>query len=249
MNRIILIFAAVTAATLLLVGTFVTAAGMLGADLHELPLVGGLFPAPVEASLDPELNELNTSVEEQVESDLRSPGQVIDNSASPLHAFLLPSPWNSDQLEDLETQLRNRLNALTEAEKDLERRKADLEESQRHLNELQVELESIRSGLIAERDETTALEDEVRLKAEAEADKRVSSLKQMATIFADGDPDETATMMMGIYTPADIGVILSGMSPEKVQPLMQSINTIGADPDLLAKVAAAYQAELAKQAE
>jgi hypothetical protein len=244
MNKIILIIAGIAAGILLLVGTFVTAAGMLGADLHALPAVGGLFPEPIEQSLDPELNELNTSVEAQVEADMRSPEQVVDNSASPLHSFLLPSPWSSDELEDLERQLKTRLNALTEAEKDLDQRKASLEESQRHLAELQAELESVRNGMIDERDETVALQEEVKNEEAAAAEKRVESFKQMSSLFAEGDADEMSKMLLDMYTPDEIGLVLAGLPPERVQELMTGIR--GSQPDVLSGVEASYRTEFTK---
>lgn len=244
MNKIILIFAAVATGSLLLVGTFVTAAGMLGADLHTLPVVGGLFPEPQEQSLDPALNEMNTSVEEQVEADRRSPDQVVDNSASPLHAFLLPSPWSSDQLEGLERQLKTRMNAIAEREKDLDKRQADLEESQRHLAELQTELESVRNGMIEERDETVALQEEVKQEEAAAAEKRIASFKQMSSLYAEGDPSESAQMLLDMYPPDDIGLVLSGLLPERVKELMSGIRST--QPDVLATVEAAYRAEVTK---
>ena len=245
MNKIILIFAAVAAGTLLLVGTFVTAAGMLGADLHALPVVGGLFPEPVEQSLNPELNELNTSVEEQVRADQRSPDQVVDNSASPLHAFLLPSPWSSDQLEDLEQQLKMRLNAITEREKDLDKRQTDLEESQRHLAELQAELESVRNGMIEERDETVALQEEVKQDEAAAAEKLKASFKQMSSLYADGDATETAEMMLDMHTPSEVGQILANLPADRVREILSGIRASN-QPDVLSEVSASYQTEIAK---
>ncbi|MDF1836458.1 MAG: hypothetical protein P1V35_01195 [Planctomycetota bacterium] len=244
MNKVIIIFAAAAAGILLLVGTFVTAAGMLGADLHALPVVGGLFPEPVQQSLDPELNEMNLSVEEQVRSDMRSPEQVVDNSASPLHAFLLPSPWSSDQLEDLEKQLKTRLNALTEREKGLDKRQADLEESQRHLAELQAELESVRNGMIEERDETVALQDEVKREEANAEEKHVAGLKQMASLFAEGDATEMAQMLIDMHAPEDIGLVLSGLPAERVRDLLTGIRAT--QPDVLSAVTESYKAEVTK---
>ncbi|MBL4769602.1 MAG: hypothetical protein JKY61_00265 [Planctomycetes bacterium] len=244
MNRIILIGAGIFAAILLLVGTFVTAAGMLGADLHALPVVGALFPVPAVASLDPALNDMNTSVEEQVDADTRSPEQVMDNSASPLHAFLLPSPWSTDQLEDLERQLKTRLSAITEREKDLEKNKADLQESQRHLSELQKELEQVRSGLIEERDETVALQEEVERGESAAAGKRVEGLKAMSSLYLNGDSQEMADMLLKVYPPDDIGIVLSGLTPERVTVLLQGISA--SQPDVLSLVESSYRAEATK---
>ncbi len=244
MNKIILILSGIAAAALLLVGTFVTAAGMLGAELHELPVLGALFPEPPVESIDPSLNELNSSVEEQVDADMRSPEQVMDNSSSPLHAFLLPNPWSTDQLEEIESQLKTRLNAIGEREKELDARQLNLEESQRHLTELQKELESVRSGLIDERDETVALQEEVKIEEKAAAEKRVESFKQMSSLFANGDADEMSQMLLDMYPPADIGLVLSGLTPERVQVLMQGIRN--SQPDVLSMVEASYRAESTK---
>lgn len=244
MNKIILILSGIAAAILLLVGTFVTAAGMLGAELHELPAIGGLFPEPPVASIDPSLNELNSSVEEQVDGDMRSPEQVMDHSSSPLHAFLLPSPFSTDRLEELESQLKTRLNAIAEREKELDARQLNLEESQRHLAELQKELESVRSGLIDERDETVALQEEVKIEEAATAEKRVESYKQMSSLFANGDPELLSQMLLDMYPPNEIGLVLAGLPPERVTVLLAGIRAI--QPDVLGIVEASYRAEYTK---
>ncbi|MCP5022259.1 MAG: hypothetical protein GY930_10835 [bacterium] len=244
MNKIILILSGIAAAILLLVGTFVTAAGMLGAELHELPAIGGLFPEPPVAAIDPSLNELNTSVEEQVDADIRSPEQVMDHSSSPLHAFLLPNPFSTDQLEELESQLKTRLNAIAEREKELDARQLDLEESQRHLAALQRELESVRSGLIEERDETVALQEENKIKDAASAEERVESFKLMSSLFAEGDVDVKSQMLLDMYPPKEIGLVLAGLPPERVAVLMAGIRT--AAPDVLSAVETSYRAEYTK---
>ncbi|MEZ5973436.1 MAG: hypothetical protein R3F17_01245 [Planctomycetota bacterium] len=239
MNKILMIVAGVVAALMLLIGTFVTAAGMMGANLSQLPLVGALFPEPTEASVSPTGDEPMPTIEEQVSRDPRSDEQVIDMSATPLKAFLLPTPWNATELEALETQLKNRLGELREREKAIEAREQDLAESQRHLAELQAELESVRTGLIQERDETVSMQEEAAREEDAAKQRRLAGLKRMSSLFSDGDPEESARMLVDTYSADEAGIVLSGLSEERVRELMQGIRT--ANPEVLTDIEKSYR--------
>ncbi|HPF12717.1 MAG: hypothetical protein H6830_09620 [Planctomycetes bacterium] len=244
MNKLLLIVAGITAAALLLVGTFVTAAGMMGANLSELPLLGRMFPAPPVAAVDTQVDATGTSIEEKVQADRRSPEQVIDMSASPLQAFLLPTPWTAAELEGLETQLKNRLAAVAEREKQLDERENLLSESQRHLADLQAELENVRTGLIEERDDTSAMQEEVAREQEAAKQRKVAGLRRMSNLFADGDPEDSARMLLEAYSPEEAGIVLSGLGPDRVRDLMQGIHV--ADPEVLRKIENSYRSNTDK---
>ncbi len=242
MNKIILIFAGLMAAVLLLTGTFVTAAAMKGAELSTLPVIGKLFPEALEASVEVHTEAPNASVEEVVKTDRRSPEQVIDMSASPLQAFLLPTPWSAVELEALEQKLQSRMGSIAEREKQLDERERLLEDSQRHLADLQMELENVRTGLITERDDTLALEDELVRKQEADKARRAANLKRMSSLFADGDSEESARLLLDTYpNPVDAGIVLSGLTPDRVRDLMQGIRAASQDKDQLTKIEASYR--------
>ncbi len=239
MNKLLLIFAGVSTAGLLLMGTFVTAAAMRGADLSTLPVVGSLFPEPTEASLDTELEEPVAAIEDEVRDDRRTPVQVMESAASPLQAFLLPTPWNASDLEELEAALQNRMNQLQQRESELDERERQLAESQRHLADLQAELERVRTGLIEERDETDAMREQNEREQEAEAARRVADLRRMSNIFSEGDAEETARMILDTYTPEQVGIVLSGLPAERVRELLQGIQTV--ESGSLADVEASYR--------
>ena len=239
MNKIILILAGALTASLLLLGTFVVSAAMRGADLSTLPVVGSLFPEPTEASVDPDVEDPITSIEDEVREDRRPDTQVIESAASPLQAFLLPTPWNASDLEALETTLQNRMTELDQREQALEERERQLAESQRHLADLQAELERVRTGLIEERDETDAMREQAEREKEAEAARRVADLRRMSNIFSEGDADDAARMLMDTYTPEQVGIVLSGLQAERVRELLQGVQTV--DSSALVEVEASYR--------
>lgn len=239
MNKLLLLFAGVSTAGLVLVGTFVTAAAMRGADLSTLPVVGTLFPEPTEASIDADVEEPMAAIEDEVRDDRRTPVQVIESAASPLQAFLLPTPWNASDLEQLEQALQNRMAELDLREDQLEERERQLAESQRHLADLQAELENVRTGLIEERDETDAVREQTEREKEAEAARRVADLRRMSNIFSEGDAEESSRMLLDTYTPEQVGIVLSGLTAERVRELLQGIQTV--DSSALVDVEASYR--------
>jgi hypothetical protein len=66
----------------------------------------------------------------------------------------------------------------------------------------------------------------------------------MADLFKEGDPAEMAQMLVDVYPPADIGLVLTGLTPDRVQALLQGIRS--AAPDILMGVEASYRAEMTK---
>jgi len=92
----------------LFVSTFICAAAMSGTPLHELAVVGGLFPEPTRASLTA------SDPAPRIQAEVRPASEILRNQLSILGSFRMPSEMTSDAILTLQEDLRTRTAALAE---------------------------------------------------------------------------------------------------------------------------------------
>jgi ribosomal protein L29 len=203
-------------------GAFVGFAKWRGADLHELPWIGLLFPLPeddagaVRVHPDAELHPRPraTPAEEEPVRLRQEPAKVA--RAGLLDAFTLESPYSASELQALVDALKEshreaeiRLEAIAAREAAVEAREQSVADREQELAELKARLDEM-----TQRAASGSL-DPQRSKAEQLEDLTWSA---KSALFADGDAETLAARLVA-YPPIEAARILAGLPPERAQEL------------------------------
>jgi len=203
----------------LFVGSFLSFAAVSGTPMHELSLVGRMFPAPEE----PEVAAVDAGGPlEQLDQDARSTQEVVEDAAIPLQAFLLPAPFSSNELEGLQRELKASLRANQLRELELEKRERELDLLAQHFDERWSELEALRSSLVEAEMQLREREAELERDADVQAEREKASWTSLAGMFAEGKAKSLALKLMQ-YAPADAARILRALPAERARELLNEI--------------------------
>lgn len=217
-----------TALKLLLVGvgsvslftvSFVGAALLQGAGLHELPMVGSLFhPPPVEP-------------DEDAPADPAPPAPPLD--AVPARAgiglldvFRIDGPLDPKELRALADDLKRKRALAEQRLAELDEREQRLGERVEFLDEQFQSLQSLRSSLESWELELEARQEEVDRDETAQSEREAVSWQRMAKLFEKGEA-ETLAFKLQAYTPAEAARILSRLKPDRARALLEALTTDG----------------------
>lgn len=224
----------------LLSGTFLLFAAMSGTPMHQIPGIGGFFPAPPEedtAAVDEDPAPSNSR--EELAQDRRSVGQILERARSPLQAFLLPNPFSAGELENLADALKRQQGVLHEEQVDLARQRTELEEEKQHYRDLFAELEDLRSNLVRQSEEQSARAEEIQRDRDALAELERASFRSLATIYAEGKAKDMAAMLTAAYAPEQAALVLAALPEDRAAALLAEIHKT--DPGEGAKYVDAYR--------
>ncbi len=215
MSKIGSIIAVGGVSTVLLAAVYAGVATAKGATLREIPPLSWFThetphvdpaahaPAPVAMAPAPHVE----------------PPIVAPMTAGVLGAFVLPSPFDSRELQDLQKKLTERLDKVEAAEKELARRASELDDWQKTLEERTRELEELRmrieKGPSASSTEKTGA-------TTPDAEKEKASWRAMSPLFEEGDAEELASKL-GSFTPEEAAQILKGLDPERAGVLLNAL--------------------------
>lgn len=219
-------------------GSFVLFAALSGAPLSQLPAVGGLFPEPEPTAVGRD-GEVPLDVREELAADRRPVGQLFDRARSPLHAFLLPSPFSVSELEELESRLENRMRELDARERALDERERELVDEREHYRHLFAELEELRNQLARGHDEQQAREQEIERDRQALEEAERASFQTLAAIYSEGRARDMAGMLSATYEPEKAALVLAALDDERAATLLAEIHR--ADPERGALYVDAYR--------
>ncbi len=236
MNKLLKILAYGLGGVGLLIASFLVFASLGGVPLSTLPLVGGIFPMPPEKEAAP---PEPATVEAQIDEDRRPAEQVLDTTTSPLYTFTISDPWSATQLESLEQSLEAQMAKLMERERDLIERERDMDERARQYDRLFTELEELRSNLLDQSDEASALRAEEERAAQAAEMQRLEGLKRIVSLYADGDAKQIGRQLLDAHDSREAGEILSMLDPERAAELVSAIHKT-ADPQEYRAITEAY---------
>lgn len=186
-----------------------------GADLHQIPPLswfGHDMPHPDPAMHAPA--PVASAPAPRVESPVVPP-----MTAGVLGAFVLPSPFDSRELQDLQKKLTDRLEKVAATEKELARRAAELDDWQKTLEERTRELDEVR--LRIEKGPSAAAPDKTA-GAVPDAEKDQASWRAMSPLFAEGDVDDLAAKLAS-FTPEEAAQVLKGLEPERAAALLNAL--------------------------
>lgn len=206
-------------AVTLLAGSFFLFAALSGTPLSELKTVGSAFPGeklgPATASqaLPHHQDELN--------GDRRPVEQVLGDAASPLRAFMLPTGFSAAELKALETSLERRMAELDSRYRELDKREAQLDLDRELYDELFTDLEGLRTGLLEQEAEQTALSEELDAGQAALKAKRKAQFATLAPMYADG---RGKGLMLAKYAADEAALILAALTPQRASELISEIH-------------------------
>lgn len=220
------------AGLVLFTGAFVMFAKMSGAPMHEIPLLGHLFPAPSETSdAIASVGAVEHAVEHAAGPEApakdapKSDARALEANIGVLGSFLLPSPFSTSELSDLQRELRT---ALTDAKQRLvkiQERESRLDEWEHSLEGRVAELQEMR-GLLEKHELELALREEEQKRDEtAKSARDTQSWKELGKFFEDGDPEELAKKLAQ-FDPKEAVKILRSLDDERAS---QIVNALPAD--------------------
>ncbi|MCA8980469.1 MAG: hypothetical protein H6831_11660 [Planctomycetes bacterium] len=232
MNKILQYVGIGFCALLLFGGAFLGFAKLSGAPMHTLPVLGGFFQAPDEyaALVDSDTRADRDSVKRSVEEE-------VQVGASVLGAFVLPSPYTSEQIKDLEMLLKSK---LREAQLELDRmslRRLELDEREAALQDRWGELQELRSTLERFEEDLNQRSAEIERDEAARSEKEVAALQDLAKVFEEGEPEELVNKLQA-YGEEDAAKLLAQMDVERVAELLRAM-----DEENYVRFSKAYTAE------
>lgn len=218
MSRIGTIVALAGGGTLLAALVYAGVTVAKGASLRDVPPMSWLaHPTPAEPHADAMTHPAPAPVAAAAPHDTRP--AVPPMTAGVLGAFVLPSPFDSRELQDLQKELVDRLARVEASEKENARRASELDEWQRTLEERARELTELR----ARTDAPEAASPEPETAAAAAATPAdAASWRSMSGLFEEGDVDDLAAKLAG-FAPEEAAWILKGLEPERAAALLNAL--------------------------
>ena len=206
----------------LFVGSYVIVAARSGAELSELPIIGGMFPERVDVA-DEESAEPQT-IAQEVEEDQRPQHQVIETSENVLSIFALDQPFTSEGLITLEKALEARMGAVEQRLRDLDQREREMNDQSEYLEDWENRLIALNDQLVNLKEESALQGEELDAANRAKEEKLNESRVRAAELYTDGKADEAAKRLLATYPPSEIGRILTFMDTERARNLMEQMH-------------------------
>lgn len=200
--------------------TYVGVASIQGANVREMPPFSWVVrpaPAPDPAKTPP------PPVAPAPEARVDAP-TVPAMTAGVLGAFVMPSPFDSRELADLQTKLGERLAQLESREQELVRRASELDDWQRTLEDRALELTELRAAVEGAQATMPATTGDARKPDSGQAadSDDPASWRALAPLFEEGDADELA-QKLSEFEPDEAAQILAGLEPERAAALLNAL--------------------------
>lgn len=212
----------------LFLGTFLVAAMLSGAPMHEVAIVGAFFPEPDAGGG----NDTGAPVQVVHEDPVRSPAEAMARQAGVLGSFTMPAPFNSTDLHKLEAELKTKIREnvalqknLREGQLELDKERADLDDDYRKLIDLRTKLEEFEQSLELRQQELER--DEAAASARAE-----NGWRDTAAIYAAAEP-AAAAVMIAEETPADAARLLHLLKPEEASAILLLVEPVAKRQELM----------------
>jgi flagellar motility protein MotE (MotC chaperone) len=199
---------------------YIVFALVLGAQPHQIPVVGAMFPAPPEAAQEAPTVATSTPTNESAprENERRQNASLLD-------VFQVNSPYSQAELEALVGELKHKGKELDQRIGDVAAREKRADERAEFLDEQYAELQRLRAGLEQWQDELERRDGEVSAGERARAEREDASWAKLAKIFGEGEVGELGKRLAE-YSPGDAAKILHAMKPARAKELLDAV---GAD--------------------
>lgn len=227
MNKVLKYLAYAIGGVSILMVSFFAFAVLSGTSMSEMAGIGKYFPDPEQGPAIESRDQ--PDIETELASDSRSPEQMLDESTSPLKAFMLPGGFSATELEQLEEALQARMAQLDLREKQLDERERELLETDQHYQDLYARLEGLRNAVLEEEAEVSAQKEEAARDREAAAERERQSFQGVAHVFAEGKASDSARLLVDIYEPDEAARILRALEDERAGMLLAAIHSLAPD--------------------
>ena len=194
-------------------GAFVGFSRLLGAEWHQIAVVGSLFPAPTEEEAD----EDSEPVVVYKERPLERPAGI-----GVLDVFQIESPYSSKELDELVDTLETKLAELDQRLTDVAQREEQADDRSAFLDEQYATLNKLRAGLESWENELRQREVEVERDEAARAAREAESWSRLAKLFEKGDAADQSGRLSS-YTPEEAAEILFRLKPSRAQELLDQL--------------------------
>lgn len=225
-------------------GSFVGVSLVSGRKPHEIPLLKTFVHKPEaphsehpevagtehEPGTDPHAAPTGPETEPTTKEPGSEHASVVRHAtqedtptaASVLGAFVMPAPFNGDELAQMQSKLALR---LEEVDVDLAKAKdklRELDERERALNGREKELQTLKNELDTRSKELTMREMELGRDADAAAAQEEKSWHDLARFFQEGEIEELVKKLV-TFTPTDAAKILHQLDDERAVELVNAL--------------------------
>jgi flagellar motility protein MotE (MotC chaperone) len=223
----------------LLLGSFVSFAALSGQPLHKIAVLNLFVKAPEETpgneSKPIEVANTGKQPEPLTQGEKPANGEgtkpvgkddlkAVDKTVGVLGAFSLPPPFSSDELTDLQHELRSATQGAKSRLAKIEQRERDLDDRDRDLDQRQQELTVLRQKLVEKESELRMLSDEVTRDSEARNARDAASWKELAKFFEEGKPSDLAKKLL-FFEPKEAVKILHALDDERASAIVNALPT------------------------
>ena len=240
-------------ALVLLFGSFVVFAALSGQPLSKVALLKHFVSAPADGEKKPAAPEATKPQPEaaaQAEKPASHEGakssgaelKAVEHTASVLSVFSLPSPFSSDELTDLQHELRSASQGAKSRLSKIEQRERDLDDRERDLDQRQQELAELRKKLADKESELRMLSEEVARDSAARNARDAASWKEISKFFEEGDAADLAKKLVQ-FEPREAARILRSLDDERASSIVNALPT-----DKYHEYLEAYRAQATKDA-
>jgi flagellar motility protein MotE (MotC chaperone) len=186
-----------------------------GVPLHDVAVVGKMFPSPEEAG------EPSTAVE--VPEPAASDQEVIRSSMGVLGTWNLPSPFDREELVQLSGELKAKIHMLEAREAALDQREREVEEELALLDERFKAIDELRLRLEAKDAELTLRERQVSKSEEDELASEQQRLADLAELVGGLDGDEDKVAFLSEFPAEEAAAILRQMNAQDAAALLNGL--------------------------
>lgn len=224
----------------LLAGSFVTFAALSGTPLHEVAILKNFVKTPEKpdagSKTEEPAHEEGAKEEHATETahatkegehgtkpaPTKSESRAIEANIGVLGAFLLPAPFSTNELADLQKSLRGANEDARQRLERIELRERELGEWEHALEQRNDELQGMRQLLEKRELELSMREAEVQRDEKAKNSREQQSWNELAKFFSEGDPEDLAKKLV-LFEPKEAVRILRSLDDERASALVNAL--------------------------
>ena len=213
-------------------GAFVVFAALSGAPLSEVAVIGRFVPKP-EGEEEKDAHEAESEIASapdhaaapvaHADPAKRMPDKkALEANIGVLGAFLMPSPYSSTELADLQQELRTALADAKERLARIDAREGELDEWERTLSDRLADLKALQASIEKSEGELALREAEVARDEKAKREREAQGWTEVARFFEEGDPEELAQKLVRLG-PKEAARILRALDEARAGELVNAL--------------------------
>jgi flagellar motility protein MotE (MotC chaperone) len=211
----------------LFAGSFLGFSLASGHSLKDLPLLRKFSNEPATATIQmPVHSEEDDAApaDEKSTDKQKPPGQPAKTPgmASVLGAFVLPAPFSSEELGDMQSRLAARLAEVETSLAAAKKKEQDLDDRERALLGRETELQRLKTEVDMRSRELSMREMEIKRDTDAANAVEKQSWVEVARFFQDGEPEELSKKL-ATFDPDNAARILRQLDDERAIAIVNAL--------------------------